>query len=145
MLITGNLQPADFGSRLRRAQGSARGVAVIQGIRQAGRRLFQRSHTRDYYLASAADELVSILLAPSFCLALSASRVILGAFEKSASESQGTRVGKYKSAVRPYTRKDLSPEAREGLVRNCSTTCDGHCWVISRTVAGSPVKRCSGG
>ncbi len=35
-----------------------------------------------------------------------------GLFEKLGIGVQVTRVGKYKSAVEPYTRKDMSPESR---------------------------------
>lgn len=72
--------------------------------------------TRDYYLASAASDLVldpyGMLLLPGL-----ASRPLFmaGAFEKFGVGVQVTRVGKYKSAVEPFTRKDLSPEAREDL------------------------------
>jgi protease-4 len=38
-----------------------------------------------------------------------------GAFEKFGIGVQVTRVGKYKSAVEPFTRKDMSPENREEL------------------------------
>ena len=38
-----------------------------------------------------------------------------GAFEKFGVGVQVTRVGKYKSAIEPYTRKDMSPENREQL------------------------------
>jgi protease-4 len=38
-----------------------------------------------------------------------------GAFEKFGVGVQVTRVGKYKSAVEPYTRKDMSPENREQI------------------------------
>jgi protease-4 len=38
-----------------------------------------------------------------------------GAFEKYGINVQVTRVGKYKSAVEPFTRREMSPEAREEL------------------------------
>ena len=72
--------------------------------------------TRDYYLASAASDLVldpyGMILLPGLA---SQPLFMAGAFEKFGVGVQVTRVGKYKSAVEPYTRKDLSPEAREDL------------------------------
>ncbi len=69
--------------------------------------------TREYYLASAADEVVldpfGALLVPGLA---SQPMFYAGAFEKFGIGVQVTRVGKYKSAVEPYTRKDMSPESR---------------------------------
>lgn len=69
--------------------------------------------TREYYLASAADEVVldpfGALLVPG----LATQPVFYaGTFEKLGIGVQVTRVGKYKSAVEPYTRRDMSPESR---------------------------------
>ena len=38
-----------------------------------------------------------------------------GAFEKYGIGVQVTRVGKYKSFIEPFTRKDMSPENREQM------------------------------
>jgi protease-4 len=72
--------------------------------------------TKDYYLASAADDLVldpyGLIVMPG----LSAQPMFYaGAFEKYGVGVQVTRVGKYKSFVEPFTRKDMSPESREQM------------------------------
>ena len=122
MLITGNLQPADFGS----GYGALKEVrAALVSFKASGKPIvafFNEATTRDYYLASAADE---VILDPYGAILLQglASRPLFmaGAFEKFGVGVQVTRVGKYKSAVEPYTRKDLSPEAREELQRLLDT------------------------
>ncbi len=69
--------------------------------------------TREYYLASAADELSVDPFGAILLPGLAAQPMFFtGAFEKLGIGVQVTRVGKYKSAVEPYTRKDMSPESR---------------------------------
>jgi protease IV len=72
--------------------------------------------TRDYYVASAASDVVldpyGMILLPGLS---SRPLFMAGAFDKFGVGVQVTRVGKYKSAVEPFTRKDLSPAAREDL------------------------------
>jgi protease-4 len=72
--------------------------------------------TKNYYLASTADDLAldpyGLILMPG----LAAQPMFLaGAFEKYGVGVQITRVGKYKSFVEPFTRKDMSPENREQM------------------------------
>ncbi|MEO6004148.1 MAG: signal peptide peptidase SppA [Opitutus sp.] len=72
--------------------------------------------TKNYYLASAAGDLAidpyGMILMPG----LSSQPVFFtGAFEKYGIGVQVTRVGKYKSFVEPFTRKDMSPENREQM------------------------------
>lgn len=70
--------------------------------------------TREYYLASTATELTldpyGAVLMPGLA---SQPMFFAGAFEKFGIGVQVTRVGKYKSAVEPFTRRDMSPENRE--------------------------------
>lgn len=69
---------------------------------------------KDYFLASVASEVAidpyGMILLPGL-----ASQPVFyaGAFEKYGIGIQVTRVGKYKSYVEPFTRKDMSPENRE--------------------------------
>ncbi|MEA5471347.1 signal peptide peptidase SppA [Spirulina sp. 06S082] len=71
---------------------------------------------RKYYLGSIADE---ILLNPMGAMELnglgSQQLFFTGALEKFGIGVQIVRVGKYKSAVEPYTQQQLSPENREQL------------------------------
>jgi protease-4 len=69
--------------------------------------------TRDYYLASAADDVVidpfGAILVPGLA---TQPMFFTGAFEKLGIGVQITRVGKYKSAVEPFTRSEMSTESR---------------------------------
>jgi protease IV len=69
--------------------------------------------TREYYLASTADELAVDPFGAILLPGLAAQPMFFtGAFEKLGIGVQVTRVGKYKSAIEPFTRKDMSPESR---------------------------------
>jgi protease-4 len=72
--------------------------------------------TRDMFVASVADELVLDPYGAIFMPGLGVEPLFFaGAFEKFGIGVQVTRVGKFKSAVEPFTRKDMSPENREQL------------------------------
>ncbi|MBS0633069.1 MAG: signal peptide peptidase SppA [Verrucomicrobia bacterium] len=72
--------------------------------------------TKDYYLASVADEVVldpyGMIVMPGLA---SEPMFYAGALERFGIGVQVTRVGKYKSYVEPFVRKDMSPESREQL------------------------------
>ncbi len=116
VFITGGLTPSGYGS----------GYAALKEIRAAlldfkaaGKPVnayLTYASTKDYYLASAASE---VALDPYGLIAMpglaSEPMFFAGAFEKYGIGVQVTRVGKYKSAVEPFTRKDMSPEARTEL------------------------------
>jgi protease-4 len=74
--------------------------------------------TKTYYLASAATDLAidpyGVILMPGLA---SEPMFFAGAFEKYGVNVQVTRVGKYKSAVEPFIRRDMSPENREEIQR----------------------------
>lgn len=116
LLITGNVRPLGYGSGF----GALKEVrAALQAFKASGKPVvayLNFATTRDYYLASVAGDVVvdpfGLILLPGLA---SHPLFLAGAFEKFGVGVQVTRVGKYKSAVEPYTRKDLSPEAREDL------------------------------
>jgi len=86
----------------------AKGKPVIAYLDFAG--------TRDMFVASVADELMLDPYGAIYMPGLGAEPMFYtGAFEKFGIGVQVTRVGKYKSAVEPFTRKDMSPENREQL------------------------------
>jgi protease-4 len=72
--------------------------------------------TKDYYLASVANNIAldpyGMIIMPGLA---SQPMFFTGAFEKYGIGVQVTRVGKYKSFVEPFTRKDMSPENREQM------------------------------
>jgi protease-4 len=72
--------------------------------------------TKNYYLASAADEVTLDPYGMIIMPGLAAQPMFLaGAFEKYGIGVQVTRVGKYKSFVEPFIRKNMSPENREQM------------------------------
>lgn len=116
VLLTGSLAPADYGSSFAALKELR---SALQEVRAAGKPVkayITDASTRDYYLYSVADDLAidpfGVVLFPGLA---SRPMFFAGAFEKYGIGVQVTRVGKYKSAVEPFTRKDLSPENREQL------------------------------
>jgi protease-4 len=116
VFITGDLSSAAFSS----------GFAALKEVRDAlvdFRKSGKPVHayltyatTKTYYLASAASELAidpfGVILMPGLA---SEPMFFAGAFEKYGVNVQVTRVGKYKSAVEPFTRREMSPENREEM------------------------------
>ena len=69
---------------------------------------------REYYLASIADEVILNPMGIMEINGLSSQQMFFqGALEKYGIGVQVIRVGSYKSAVEPYTRKNLSQENRQ--------------------------------
>lgn len=116
VFLAGALKPSSYGS----------GFAALKEVRAAllefkasGKPItayLTNATTKDYYLASAASEVAldpyGLIEMPGLA---SEPMFFSGAFEKYGIGIQVTRVGKYKSAVEPFTRKDMSPEARAEL------------------------------
>lgn len=114
VFLGGDLTAGAFGS----------GYAALREVREAltafkesGKPVvayLTQATTKTYYLASAASELAidpyGMVLMPGLA---SEPMFFAGALEKYGVNVQVTRVGKYKSAVEPYTRREMSPENRE--------------------------------
>jgi protease IV len=116
VFITGDLTPGAFGS----GYAALKEVrAALDNFKAAGKPVtayLTYATTKDYYLASAATDLAidpyGMIMMPGLA---SEPMFYAGAFEKYGIGVQVTRVGKYKSYVEPFTRKDMSPESREQL------------------------------
>jgi protease IV len=116
VFISGDLSQSAFGS----------GYAALREVRDAlndfkasGKPVVAYltfATTKNYYLASAASDLAidpyGVILMPGLA---SEPMFFAGAFEKYGVNVQVTRVGKYKSAVEPFIRQDMSPENREEI------------------------------
>ncbi|MBX3735513.1 MAG: signal peptide peptidase SppA [Candidatus Didemnitutus sp.] len=113
VLLRGQLSPVGYGTSL----ASLREVrGALEKFRASGKPVkayLSFATTREFYLASAASQVTldpyGGILLPGLA---SQPMFFAGAFEKFGIGVQVTRVGKYKSAVEPYTRKDMSPENR---------------------------------
>ncbi len=113
ILLDGSLAPAGYGT----------GYAALREVREA-LEAFRRSGkpikaylkfatTRDYYLASAANQITLDPYGVIYMPGLSVERAYYaGALQKFGIGIQVTRVGKYKSYVEPFIRQDMSPADR---------------------------------
>ncbi len=116
--LTGSLQPSGYGSSF----AALREVrSALLDFRASGKPVLaylSDADTRDYYLASAATNVALDPYGMIFMPGLAARPMFYtGFFEKFGIGVQVTRVGKYKSAVEPFIRKDLSPENRQQLTQ----------------------------
>jgi len=114
VLLLGSLTPKDFGSGF----AALREVrAALSDFRASGKPVLaylDYATTRDFYLASVANEVAMDPYGMIFMPGLASQPIFYaGAFEKYGLGIQVTRVGKFKSFVEPFTRTDMSPENRE--------------------------------
>jgi protease-4 len=112
--LTGDLNPAGYGS----GHAALRELrAALLAFSEAGKPVVAYltfASTRTYYVASAASDLAldpyGMILLPGLA---AEPMFFAGAFEKVGINVQVTRAGKYKSAVEPFTRREMSAENRE--------------------------------
>ncbi|MBD2576615.1 signal peptide peptidase SppA [Oscillatoria sp. FACHB-1406] len=92
---------------------------ALEKFRAAGKKIVAYGVNwgeREYYLSSVADEIAIHPMGTLEFNGLSSDQVFFtGALEKFGVGVQVVRVGKYKSAVEPFTQKQLSPASREQL------------------------------
>ncbi len=116
LYLTGSIQSLAYGSGYATLKEVRQAIEAFRASGKPVKAYLRYGSTRDFYLASAASELTldpyGVLLLPGLA---SQPMFFAGAFEKFGIGVQVTRVGKYKSAVEPYTRKDMSPENREQI------------------------------
>jgi protease-4 len=116
VLIVGSLQPAGYGSGFAALQEFRTALNDFKAANKPVKAYLTYAMTRDFYLAATADEVVLDPYGAVILPGLASEPMFLaGTFEKYGIGVQVTRVGKYKSAVEPFTRQDLSPENREQL------------------------------
>jgi protease IV len=116
LYLTGSMRPMGYGSGYAALKEVHEALLAFKASGKPIKAYLTYAGTRDFYLASVADEVVldpyGVILIPGLA---SQPMFFAGAFEKFGIGVQVTRVGKYKSAVEPYTRKDMSPENREQI------------------------------
>lgn len=90
--------------------------AAIAGFRQSKKPVHAylvNPDTRDYYLASAASMITIDPFGSLLMPGLASEQIFFtGMFEKYGIGMQVSRVGRFKAAVEPFTRRDMSPENR---------------------------------
>ncbi len=116
VFLTGRFWPEGYGTGF---AALAELRDALQAVRAAGkpvRAYFDEAGTAEFYLASVADEIVlnpfGLVVLPGLA---SEPMFFADAFEKWGVGVQVTRSGKYKGAIEPFLRNDLSPENREQL------------------------------
>jgi protease IV len=113
VFVRGQISAANYGSGFAALREVRDALAEFRKSGKPVKAYLTYAGTRDYYVASVADQITldpyGAVLMPGLA---SQPMFFAGAFEKFGIGVQVTRVGKYKSAVEPYTRKDMSPENR---------------------------------
>lgn len=116
ILIKGALAPSGYGTGFAALKDVRTALEKFKASGKPVKAYLTFAQTKDYYLASVADEIVLDPYGMIFMPGLASQPMFFtGAFEKYGIGVQVTRVGKYKSFVEPYTRKDMSPENREQI------------------------------
>lgn len=114
VFITGDLAATSFGSGYAALREVRRALADVKAAGKPVSAYITYATTRSYYIASVADDLAidpyGVILMPGLA---SEPIFFAGTFQKYGINVQVTRVGKYKSAVEPFTREQMSPENRE--------------------------------
>lgn len=113
LYVTGQMQANGYGSGFAALREVREAIAAFKATGKPVTSYLDYAGTREYYLATAGTEIVldpyGAVIMPGLA---SQPMFFSGAFEKLGIGVQVTRVGKYKSAIEPYTRKDMSPESR---------------------------------
>lgn len=113
LYLTGTMRATGYGSGFAALKEVREAIESFKAAGKPVKAHLDYAGTREFYVASVADELV---LDPYGAVAMpglaSQPMFFAGTFEKLGIGVQVTRVGKYKSAVEPFTRKDMSPENR---------------------------------
>lgn len=114
VFISGDLSAAAFGSGYAALREVRAALAAVKAAGKPVHAYLTYATTKSYYLASVASDIAidpyGAILMPGLA---SEPMFFAGAFQKYGINVQVTRVGKYKSAVEPFTRQEMSPENRE--------------------------------
>lgn len=116
MLIKGSFAPQGYGTSYAALQEVRRALEVFKKSGKPIHAYLQYADTRDFYIASVADDLALDPNGMVFMPGLASEGMFLkGLFDKFGIGVQAVKVGEFKSAVEPYTRTDFSPENRAQL------------------------------
>jgi protease IV len=116
VFLKGTVTPLDYGSGFAALKELRAALLAVRAAGKPVKAYLTYATTRDLYLASVASDVAVDPYGMIIMPGLATEPVFFaGAFEKYGVNIQVTRVGKYKSYVEPFTRKDMSPENREQL------------------------------
>jgi protease-4 len=116
VFLFGKFEPEGYGTGYAALKEARAALAEFKAAKKPVIAYLEYATVREIYFASIADDLVvdpyGMLLVPGLA---SQPMYLAGAFEKFGVGVQVTRVGKYKSAIEPFVRRDMSPESREQM------------------------------
>jgi protease-4 len=116
VLLTGNFLPDGYGTGFAALEELRDALASLRAAGKPVRAYFDQAGTAEIYLASVAQEIAVNPFGLVILPGLASEPMFYGAaFEKWGVGVQVTRSGKYKGAIEPLIRRDLSPENREQL------------------------------
>lgn len=112
--LHGNFRPMGYGTGYAALKEMREALEAFKASGKPIKAYVANASTRDYYIASVASELTIDPYGAIYMPGLASQPMFFtGALEKFGLGVQVTKVGKYKSAVEPFTRKDMSPESRQ--------------------------------
>ena len=118
IMIKGSLRSEGYGSGYGALQEIRAALLEFRKSRKPIKAYLDEADKKDYFLASTASEVTLDPYGLIFMPGLASEPIFFaGAFEKYGVGVQVTRVGKYKSYVEPFVRKEMSPENREETQR----------------------------
>lgn len=141
IFIKGELSPAGYGTGYAALKEVHSALTEFKASGKPVKAYLTTATTKDYYLASAATEVIldpyGMIVMPGLA---SQPMFFAGAFEKYGIGVQVTRVGKYKSAVEPFTRSDMSTENREQIQKLLNDVWAGLVSDVSQSRGLTPVQ-----
>ncbi len=116
VFLCGRFQPSGYGTGYAALREIREALEQVRAARKPVIAYLDSPTVREMFVASLADELAldpyGLVVMPGLA---SQPMYYAGALEKFGVGVQVTRVGKYKSAIEPFTRADMSPESREQM------------------------------
>lgn len=113
VFIRGNISPNGYGSGYAALRELRAAIADFRRSKKPVYAYLVNPDARDYYVASAASSITIDPFGSLFFPGLAAEQVFFtGLLEKYGIGVQVSRVGRFKAAVEPFTRRDMSPENR---------------------------------
>jgi protease IV len=113
VLLRGSINPSGYGSGYAALRELRAAIADFRKSKKPVHAYLINPDTRDYYVASAASMITLDPFGSLLLPGMSAEQLFFaGMLEKYGVGVQVSRVGRFKAAVEPYTRSDMSPESR---------------------------------
>ncbi len=113
VLLRGSISAGNYGSGYAALREFRAAIADFRRTKKPVHAFLVNPETRDYYVASAASVITLDPFGALLLPGMSSEQVFLtGMFEKYGIGIQVSRVGRFKAAVEPFTRTDMSPENR---------------------------------